>query len=199
MDKKITVQYYANTKLKSRSIVKDGNLIELYPLYARIFYDTKNTQIKAEVNGETILVSESLSELKEKDLSRFTSQFESFIIEVIRNEILRLKESFSLTGLGKRLSNYSKNVKDVIFYSTIAEVDKAVAPKYNFLSAGAKTEKNGRLDFTGLARLIDPDLTVYEWLYGSGIEEFKKSIQTTDPEKVNDFIEIVNKLIRMKE
>lgn len=189
MDKRITVQYYANTKLKAKSILWKGELIEVFPLYARIIYDGNNTQIKADINGDTILVSEDLEQLKNTSIGEATREWKNWIEKILSTEIKKDGEEFSFKGIGHRISIYSQSVADVFGCTTLAVVD-------NISEGLLMDSKESMYGILAYMRQIDERITVFNWIYENGKQTYMKSIASMgSQEEAETFVAIVDKVL----
>ena len=114
---KITVKHFLNTTLAS----KVGGLIEidskgkeikkdLYQLYVKITFMRKTTQIKSIVNNSFFTIEDAYN-----DYSELIKAETKMIEDLIENEYIRLKNNFTLKGIGDKCKKYSGDFKENIF------------------------------------------------------------------------------------
>lgn len=101
MDKKLTVQFVPNTRLKSKELEWAGATRTAYPLYVVVIYDGANTQFKAEIDGKNILVTEDMAQIQTPKIKKALKKYQAFIEKAILTEIEN--DEFSMSGLGGRI------------------------------------------------------------------------------------------------
>ncbi|MBK7870878.1 MAG: hypothetical protein IPJ74_09410 [Saprospiraceae bacterium] len=170
-EKKITIQFHANNKLKPKQSVWNGSLTEVFPLYVMVIYDANNTQFKVDINGETILVSSDLSQLSVPELKSSLEKYKKYILKVVESEIEHLGKNFSLTGLGYRCLIYSRKVSDIVGNTVLAEVDEIIAKK-GYKLTKVKDSKGSVLQILKKEK----NMKVLDWLYGNGRHSFTETL-----------------------
>lgn len=187
MEKAISLHFYANTNLKSKSILWKGKLTEVYPLYARLVYDTRNTQLKAEINGDTILVSEDLDQISNQEIKEATEEYKQFVLNVVKAEIKKFGSDFSFKNLGKRLSIYQEMVNKILGRTRLESITAQTRGLFY-------TDKNYLLNFFDLLNAV-PAITAFDWIHGTGSDNYIENNEVGSLEDRKEFARIVTAVI----
>lgn len=126
-NKKISVRYYLNTKLKKKILNGDSQEIlytpknvigDLYPIYVQVIYDKKTTRFatKCNLNRESVLYYGDEKTVENINQGKIDSPYKDnyegyFNVDFIRDIIIHetnffKKDKYSLKGLGKKISYY---------------------------------------------------------------------------------------------
>ena len=117
---KITVKHFLNTSLGSKEGITgyydDKGVLQTYapryPLYIKIIFMRKTTQMKSSVAGYSDY--ETLEEAGKK-LGDLLNSEVGMLEDVIASEYKRLGDAFELKGITSKLAVYENGVREVIF------------------------------------------------------------------------------------
>lgn len=117
--KKINFRYYLNRKLKARL----ANGEEQYPLYLRITFNRKQTEMKVSLHGDDEIYWTD-KELEQFDycrahggainLEKIILQQEAVLEDIIRKEYEQKGDDFHLRGMNDRLHRYLQTVLSIL-------------------------------------------------------------------------------------
>lgn len=117
--KKINFRYYLNRKLKARL----ANGEEQYPLYLRITFNRKQTEMKVSLHGddEIYWTDKELEQFEYRrahggaiNLERIILQQEDVLETIIRQEYEQQGDDFHLRGMNDRLHRYLQTVLSIL-------------------------------------------------------------------------------------
>lgn len=197
MDKKlkgIGVHYYANTRLKPKQVLYDGELIEVYPLYVTVVYGQENTKFKAKIDGESLLVSEDLSQLNNPALKEKLERYATFIRSMVEMEASSGADNYSVKGLGRRLPGYTERL--LVHYRGYIEINYIES---YFESIFDRPLEKGDFDMILYPYILlkkeASDLTNIEWMYGDGKKRFAEILQKHGYKEIEKIVQFYDEIL----
>lgn len=191
-EKKISVKYFVNTKLKPRKI----NGFDCFPVYVMIGYNKNSYKFKLKIDGNRDIYvknEEGLSKMKYLKLEDKLANREKMIKKIIRYEEGR-NPFFSLVNFSKKLAIYDLDIgdflknginyfldevakstlsyKDFLKYSKIENVHDKIIKMQPFLSIEDEFHRNviGFALFHSrfyiyTSIIKEKKITIYDWLF----------------------------------
>lgn len=161
--KVIGINYFINenaTKVNLQTIA--GKEVRVFPLYVIVTFDQKSTKFKANIFGEEVFVEEDLSQLKQPAIKSRLDLFEEVVKNIIYGEYEERKSSFSLAGIGKRLTRYYDRMDLIFRQITLVDIVKELN--------SSKTDFHFKafIDIASILIDLNSDIPIYDWKYGSG-------------------------------
>lgn len=227
---KITVQPFLNTSLNKNSscvIDENGNEVRTYPLYFKIIFMRKTTQIRCIANSEYYTIEEAF----QKD-SDFIEIEKRMIEDVVSKEFFKNPNRFTLVGIAEKIKpyndNFSKIIIDTYIWDEFKEAIKSSRTEYmrillnrDFRETVVKYYKAALILIGNRPELIKLEerfknleqiqnicgkkinlfsLTILEWKYGGFREKFAQvALQKGYKfDEVNGLIDIIDMEIKKK-
>lgn len=179
---KSSIRFFANTRLKPKTIFWKGELVKCYRLYCQINFDRKNVQQPVFIDDEIVWVSPDLEQIEQIDYVKSkVLHFETAVKRTIMIFSYR-NPDFDLTGIAGLMQNSLRTVSILALNAPISFY----------------LECNSLNVFTCLEILKNDfaDMTVLDWLDG-GSKEFETAIR--DKYKLNaasTFPKLIDHLIK---
>lgn len=113
---KITIKHFVNTTLRSKGVDifnHNGEPVTtkpLYPLYVKITFQRKTTQVKSIIDGYFNSVEEA--QIKHGNLMKMEVDMIEHLILV---DFAKDKERFDLKGIVKKIAIYEQNILETVF------------------------------------------------------------------------------------
>ena len=209
--KTLTIKHFINKQLKPS--ISDG--ATSYPLYTQVIFDTYNTRFKTTNHtpswGNSGILIDEKYEDQIVDGSFFNKHFSEVlevdrkILDIIEYEIKTKKSEFTLRGLGKRLQNYFRLVREALSdqgklgkevlnmlgdyipynefkpliqanYHGTVHLLKTVAEKYPHYYQKLPLKYTIYLVVNEVIIQTASDITYFEWLHKNGKESFQSAL-----------------------
>lgn len=150
-EKKINFRYYLNKRLKP--ITTEG--IEQYPVYLRITFNRKQTEMRCFVTGDYTLYwdEDSLNGfLKRREINRpkgvekLIIKHERILSKIIRERYDKLKDNFHFKGIINQLEYHSTPIVSILYESALNQLDSELkiilnSDKYQLVKKAGLTDK----------------------------------------------------------
>lgn len=150
-EKKINFRYYLNKRLKPIATEE----IEQYPVYIRITFNRKQTEMRCYVTDDhTLYWNEDTlnSFLKRREIGRpkgiekLIIKNEKILSKIIRERHEKLKDKFNFKGIINQLEYYSTPIVSILYESAINQLDSELKvllnpDKYRLVKKANLTDK----------------------------------------------------------
>lgn len=191
-EKKIGVNFFANNRVKPKSISWGNEMVTAYPLYCSVTYNQENTQFRVLINGQSVMVTPDLAQIKSNSsLENDLKELEELIKKIIQT-VVHYNPEFTVRNINARLHQYTRSLASYLIGANMASyMEPIIANSYDQRVIDSIV--------FGLKVILEDfnEMTVLDWLAG-GFSELNDKIE--DNEKIDNelFIDLIHKVLLLE-
>lgn len=208
-EKKITVKPFLNKYINPK--VLKLRTPGYYPLYFQVIYNRKTTRFSG--GDKWYRLSEEQEVIKSEIVQTSINQIQ----EVVRYMANRY-DDFEIKGIGTGVRSFASSVGTAIYMAISEEVDnllykslsrekydtwKFSGPDYirnGVKMLGKKLDKDTRFladNSDVFENYLEIDISVYDWMFGSGKSDYMTNLKKSDHVKINELIGFIDKALEI--
>jgi hypothetical protein len=191
-EKKIGVNFFANDRVKPKSISWENEMVTAYPLYCSVTYNQENTQFRVLINGQAVMVTPDLAQIKPNShLENDLKELEALIVKIIRT-VVHYNPDFTVRNINARLHQYTKSLAS---YLIGANMSSYIGP---IIQHSYEQRVIDTIIF-GLKVILEEysEMTVLDWLAG-GFSELKNKVENNEKIDSELLIDLIHNVLLLE-